>query len=372
MQVILLLNYKNAFFPDSHIPYFFFPVQKDTCILDMVLQSLSQQLSVSRVVFLVHRELYSPVVLSRLEGYTHTSPVPCMLQYTEIYNSPLHAEASLVENEPILVLDTAVVYKNLSSFYQASLPHAMSQLYSPEQEEVGIFYFQTKDIYLKVQTEDIPLFSYVESDSTNLLFLNTHEHYIQYLRETTSLLRTPVEKEFRYPLLDTCTVIFRMISPGEGFRLDTCSIALLLEGTLGVVDEDIVCPCGTIMAGRGLFVAKEYSKVCVIDDASIVETKDFCGLIDLSQNFSDGWIVSEKAPSMVYTTQYDVYLEQGKRDSVFQVSSTQTPELYLLYQGTLTLQNEDYASDCAIVVPEGTCLVASWKKGTRFLRIRKK
>lgn len=371
MQVVLVLNYKNPSFPDSSIPYFFLPVKKDGCILDATLDHLSQQLSLEKVIFLVHKEQYTEEVGTRLEAYGTKYAFPCITHFTEVYNSPLYAEEALVENEPVLVMDATVLYTHLAEFCQTSSAYLMSQLYTWNREEVGVFYFQNKQVYLDISLEDIPLVPYIEQTKDSITCLNTYERYCRYIQGCMPLRVTPFGTEFRYSLTETCQVIVRMVVPGTGFRLESYSMAILLEGSVRVMEEEISCSKGTMLAGRGVFVANEASIVCVIDDQSIPGKEDFCGLIEIAGNFPSGWIVSEQPPSMVYTKNYDVYLQEtGKHKQDIYI--TEYPELYIVYQGTFSLQNQEYDTGCIVEVPQGTCLFASWKENTKYLRIRKK
>lgn len=372
MQLIIHLNYKNIAY-ESYIhdtPYYLLPMNGKS-ILEHVLALYHQKLELSQILFILHDDVCNTKFVSeRVTDIMNNSPYPYKIIISKYMNSPLHIEEYIHDNTPLLFIDPTVLYHNVDKYLFVSSNYSISQL-CMNKEEIGMLYFRSKQEYLRVRNDNISILDYDETNIDSIVWLNTPESYTTYVNKQ-EIMSTKIESMYSYQVNNMCKIEFRILDTGIGFRLDHFSIAIILEGSCSVIGEEITCEKDTILAGEGIFITNCFSKILFIEDQSIVDKKPYCAIIDHKQAFPTGNIISEMVPSMVKTIGYEVLYRETSIEDTVPIQYISDTEIYLLYDGTLYMNNKTFLKDTAIEVLKGQVRIKRSLTPSKYILIRVK
>lgn len=374
MQLIIHLNYINIAY-ESYIqdsPYYLLPIDGKP-ILEHVLALYHQKLELSNILFILHDDVCNTGFVSKkITDIMNNSPHPYKIIISKEINSPLYIEIEeyIDDNVPLLFIEPTILYHNVDEYISKSMDYTISQLYM-DNEEIGMIYFHSKQEYLHAEKYNITILDYNETDRKSIFWLNTPESYITYVNKK-EIISTKIENSYTYQISNMCKIDFRILECGKGFRLDSFSIAIILEGSCSVVGEEIICQQDTILAGEGVFITNSFSKILFIEDQSIVDKKSYCAIIDHKQAFVSGNIISTVAPSMVKTTNYEVLYRETDIEYNVPIQYTSDKEIYLLYDGCLYMNNKRFLKDSAIEVLKGQARIKRSLLPSKYILVRVK
>lgn len=370
MQIILHLNYKNIAYERFTLdtPYYLLSVHEKPILLHTLL-GLKEKTKVENFLFILHKELCDIEKIERsLVEIMREINIPFRTVISNEMNSPLGIESHLLEDVPLVFMEPTIQYQYMDHYLDISKDYACSQLYVDE-IEVAMIYFRSKHEYLNFRVDTIDILEYKEEDISTLVWLNTPQRYLHYINSET-MKATTIETTYSASLHPTCSILFKILQKGEGFRLDHYCIAVILEGSCITVGAEITCAEGTILAGEGVFLATEFSKVLFIEDRSILDKKAYCALIDIKQAFPNGTIISDQPPSMFQTDAYEVHCIQREEEPTTNFAFTSTKDIYLLYDGTIFFNDTTVFKDVAVEIPKGQWFVKNCMTACKYILIR--
>lgn len=370
MQVILHLNYKNKAY-ESYVqkaPYYFLPVNGKPILLHTLLH-LTNQIKVDQFLFILHRDVCNvDQVEQLLRDIMKEVTVDFRIVVSKEMNSPLYIEEHLAEKGPLMFMEPTIQYKYINEYIRASSKYDGSQLYVNE-EEVAMIYFHSKKEYQQFGDEMLNILHYTDEEASNLIWFNTPKKYIQFVNQQ-DIITTVIEDFYTHSISETCKVMLKILDKGVGFRLDYFSIAIILEGSCSAIGDEIQCGPDTILAGEGVFIANEYSKVFFLEDQSIIDKKPYCALIDQKKAFPNGVIISDTPPSMLPTHDYELHSIACEAETKQRIQHTETRDLYILYEGELYLNERNLSKDIVVEIPKGQTFIKQCISPCKYVLIR--
>jgi hypothetical protein len=375
MQVVFLLNFTNPSLSDliKPFPHYFLPMG-DITLLEHNM-NLFQEIEISKIYFVLPTNVFDTTkIQEKIDGIMSKKTYEYEYLFTDVIDHVDFKEDCLLENTPILTLDPSFLYKNIPWFLQESTGKDATFLNG--KDVTSILYFKKKDCYIEFLQKNLDPIDIVEKDYTKVEWLLYKKRYFDYisLYYPNDSKRTRIEQNYTIQLTDTCKIHFQILKPKQGFQLEKHCIAILLEGTCQAISQEekpFSITKKHIMIGEGMFLADSFCKILFIDDSSIQDTKDFCGILSIEECFPDGCIISSQPPSLINTNAYEVQLNTLNTTNITLVESISVSRsIFIMYHEGCMVNAYPFYNDSLYEVSKGNLLeIESADVEANYIRI---